>query len=136
MKKTVSKKSVIEALMTEPLMRGNWIEFDDLISDPQKVKAKDVVCEVCAVGGVLRKNGATIKEIDDYGDRLLDLPFPVGEEATEKDIEYLLKHEQYLSALSAYFESTLPGPRIRYGNEHRERLVRFVEKHFPDRIKL
>lgn len=137
-----TRRQIIAALRTEPLEAGQWIKVDDLscsIDFEDNIKAAKSLtnCTVCAVGSVLRKN--TTLSAKQITQRLSLIQayseFNCDSSASMTDIVYLLKNEDYLMALSAYFESTIPD-KARYGKRHRERLVKFVKDNFPTQIEI
>jgi hypothetical protein len=135
----IKRAQVIKALRQEPLAKGKWIEIDDtaydLFETPSIVQAKKIKCRVCAVGAVLRHNTElSAMEISRFGVQISDVA-TVSNYANKYDIEDLLAEKNYLGALSAYFESTIP-LKGSYGRKHRERLVRFVKGNFPALIEV
>jgi hypothetical protein len=135
----ITKQQIIEAIRTEPLSPGFWIQGDD------------AACAVCAVGGVLRAAGCGPEKIRAIGSELVG----VGCVPREEDpylARRLVSEGQYLAALSCVFEGlaiehldlewcedvldrTLE-QRARAGDAAREPLIAFVEETFPDSIEI
>lgn len=123
--KSITKEKIIEALREEPLLRrGFWFG----------IKTKSAKsCSVCAVGSILRKmsfekwaaeNNISGPELGDSVVNLWELEGSVGSKARKVDIEDHIQNENYLAALSGYFE-----------NGHtRKQCIEFVKKHFPKRL--
>jgi hypothetical protein len=128
MKKTVTRKEILQAIRYEPLAAGNWIRTDS--KDP-------ATCEVCAVGGVLRRAaGLSPYDIEDFGYQLLELSDCIFDRENSPTFnsaaafaKALVKDGLYLNALSVYFESL--HKRYGGGTETRKRLRTFVKNHFP-----
>lgn len=129
--KTITRRQVIKALRTEPLQSGEWCDGPTGYTVP----AKNLDCTVCAVGAVLRQvTDMRVEEIYDFGAQLNNrTDATISDSANQKDISLFLADGNYLAALSAYFESTIPD-KAPYGKRHRERLVKFVKKNFPTNI--
>lgn len=121
-KKYVTKKTILKAIATEPLIGGSFV----LSADDER---KD--CSVCAVGAVLRRAGMKNSEIYDFGRVMVDSG-PCANR--EESIPEVLKDGEFLHALSLKFEAQ--SDRTGYGKRTRNVLANFVKKHFPHRIKL
>lgn len=153
MKKTVTKKQIIHAIKTEPLISGFWIR--------PKYIGTEKDCPVCAVGAVLRAAGANALEIDDYGSNLVAYHDGVAGKVRAEGLRlsvYQAKNGDYMAALSTRFEAIAddnycdlePPPTVldrdigtpdftnlKYAsNKVRRNLVKFVEKHFPNKVTL
>ena len=125
MTKTITKKQIIEALQTEPILkRGFWFEPDFY---GHKIK-----CSVCAVGCILRamsfetwarENGYLLNELGSVVTKHVNCG-DIGLWKRRKS-EYL-ETNNYLAALSVHFESG-------YG---RKQCIKFVEQNFPDRLSI
>lgn len=130
--KRISRAKVIEALKTEPLDYGAWFHGNDIKT-----------CNVCAVGAVIRKASfvSTFSNFDEeqMGNICLKLTDRVAsacdvnsEDETNSAIKILLEDENYLGALSVFFEDMMDRDTTGVVNSsHRKRLVTFVKKHFP-----
>ncbi len=133
--KTVSKKAIIEALKTEPLRHGSWYRAPDTDNNASGE------CQVCAVGAVLR--GAAKAEpsaILNFGSRLFAYFGVEGmsnASAGRKQALKYVKSGDYMAALSTYFES-LSGRGTVLPKNHptRKHMVKFVQKYFPDRVRI
>lgn len=119
--KTISKKLIIKALLTEPLRPGHWVS-------PAAGKS-DKHCTVCAVGAVMRAAKFVNEKISVASVRNTNSYY-----SKDHDLYLCLAAGKHLSALSIFFEQICP--------EHgatkkvRERLVAFVTAHFPDTLTL
>lgn len=152
---TIKKTQVIRAILDEPLKAGDWIYLDEQLSmtDP-----KAQVCEVCAVGAVLRERLSGVEMTVDDFHRLCG---EVADQSTSKiqpsfraqpgsagfDYDLFKKHidnKLYMGALSNAFEGlwwdayARSGP-MREMSRHqvyriRKRLVKLVQEHFPSRF--
>jgi hypothetical protein len=123
------KKTVIKALLTEPLMSGNWISEG----------LNDGDCMVCAVGAILRKSGFYRNKIMEFGENMIEsgacTPWDERcENSFSLTIDKHLKNGRYLHALSLKFESMESSKKPTATT--RKSLVKFVEKNFPNRIKI
>lgn len=98
--KWVTKEQIIEAIKTEPLVPGRWVQSLDDGNE----------CGVCAVGAVLRRAGYKNIEIDDYG---LDLKwrFPLGKLSGE--YEMMIRTNTFtIARLVSWVKKNMPN-RIR-----------------------
>ena len=147
----VSKEQVIEAIKTESLRSGNWIDYQFHPS-----KQKDVVCHVCAVGAVFRSclskkdeeenpyeicdfiNSEVEKEKSDL-DVFGNCWYSSTEECLLTAKKELKKNKAYLRTLSHVFES-LCMMRNAHSRHQIYRikkiLIEFVEENFPKYIKV
>ena len=118
MRKTIKKVDVVEALLREKtLIQNQWFNSKST-NKPRKG------CEVCAVGAILRamsfekwaiKNKIRLNTMGKVAVKSIAI--------TEFDAIYdHLEKENYLAALSCYFES---------GHSKRG-CIKFVKDHFPD----
>lgn len=146
----VSKEQVIEAIKTESLRSGNWIDYE---FDP--VKQEDVVCHVCAVGAVFRsclskneeKNSYEIcdfisseveKEKSDL-DPSGNFWYSSTEECLLTAKKELKKNKAYLKTLSHVFESLCMMRDVHSRHQIyriKKILIEFVEENFPKYIKV
>lgn len=139
MNKTISKAKCIEAVKTEPLRGGHWVQSFELRPDSQRN------CSVCAVGAVLRKAGCDDYSMDEVASRLVVLALAYSHNAA-REIRKALKEKRHLDALSMYFESLAnpqdPGATLspilegKNLSRIRSKLVKFIDKNFPKRIEL
>ena len=125
MKKTITKKQVIEALSTESISQR------DIFS------SNKANCSVCAVGAVLRKVSfekwlrkyklrkySTIRIISIFNFRTMTCYNP-------DTVNFLLKEKRYLEALSCRFE------RITVVNSYSiAKLIKWVDDNFPTKFVL
>lgn len=123
--KTIKKLDVIVALAIEPLHSGLWIQQEG--------------CEVCAVGAVIRR---TIAPSEKAG------PGTWGESAMESicssvtsanvcsgNPAKLIEQEDYLTALSAFFERRV-GEDGLASPADRAACLEFVYKNFPEKFTI
>lgn len=143
----VTKLQVCEALMTEPLVAGSWVQC---ASDHEEYKN----CGVCAVGAVLRKCGLSNSHITRRAVRVTD-----GEDSVSKCVEDALQANHLILALSRFFEQMIrrrcSTSCIDYIDDRRSgfsfdmtdderavtyqerlKLVEFVDKNFPETIDI
>lgn len=140
----LTKAEVIEALRTEPLLAGTWINH--YVTKPRSDGTN--VCAVCAVGALLRKALVSDRMIARRAEWLVGLNYSsilsyLGDRSMtveellirlDKAVMPLLEKENFFDALSRYFE-TLSEYHLQIPNrELREHLVRFVEKNFPEEL--
>jgi len=135
----ITRNQIIKALATEPLKAGNWIQC----------KA-DLNCKVCAVGAIVRsrltsaqEKKLNIEEYNFYKESLLKDKFSdICEKLIASNynfflslsdkISYLIENEDYMSALSSYFENNYYGRSIT--DVDRERIIGFVAQNFPAKL--
>jgi hypothetical protein len=134
--KYISKKKVLEAIKNEPLYSGEWAKID---ANGKVMRDKD--CPVCAVGATLRKAGFSNNEVSRFGRKMSDhgdvAPDFLSWEGAKDMKQYVLNclaNKEYLHALSIKFEDQADKTGV--GKKTRSVLVNFVEKNFPNRIKL
>lgn len=134
--KTISKQQIIKALTTEPLEAGSFFQYESGCND-KGVTLKN--CQVCAVGAVLRSSGVVdmrsgLQRLSQRAKTLCRDLF-IWEASTYSSsrgaINAELRGGNYLGALSMYFENMAETTGIK-----RDRLVAFVQKNFPSRIKV
>lgn len=134
-RKTVSRREILQAIRTENLRSGEFVETDlgTPLDDPN--------CGVCAVGSVLRKVGFDNSEIDIFGRTLMNGGKVISDYEsydppihTQREIDGLLERRLYLNALSVKFERQVE--KTGEGKTTRKILAKFVKKHFPKRISL
>lgn len=147
----VSKDKVIEAIKTESLRPGCWIEPD--------WDKRDKVCHVCAVGAVMRaalsKDEDRLDEVCDHLSQcLFDPKIPVAggfsfesrKQILDKAKEQL-KQKKYLTTLSFLFETLCEFNSLLNGNSSysisrhqiyriKQTLIKFVEENFPKYIEV
>lgn len=141
----IFKTAIIDALLTEPLSAGAWIRPEVFDDDTQTWEDLDT-CTVCAVGATLRK-AASIpgRKVSRTAYALTRGQIGSTLQATaagdEAHAVRVMARYGPLSGLSNYHETTCrryvpsgAAARHEYANsqEHRDRLVAFVEKHFPE----
>lgn len=117
MKKTITKRQVINALEEQPLATGSYF-----YSDGSKK------CRVCAVAAILIKMGF---EKEARKRDLLDIIGSIATQDmcvpfTELKIMDALEEKNYLGALSGHFEQ----------NGTRKSAIEFVKKNFPEKLTL
>lgn len=133
----ITKEEIIKALETEPLAQGKfiyhpkceaWVETLVFTSNPE--------CKVCAVGAVLR-NKLPIGSLHWFYNKVVNLTkYSKFEEDAEDSfdsidlfIDSLIEQEDYLSALSVFFEDQ---PK----ELARENTIEFVKDNFPEEIEV
>lgn len=152
-KVSVSKKVVIEALRTERLKSGVWIQLVGVSKLPRRERDKlnekpvDGVCAVCAVGAVIRHAlskktlvgeivkiaaRAACEQVEWTGD--FNQEWEAATTAKGKALVYL-KKGAYMAALNQLFEN-LAGDKKLSMHKVRKQMIAFVEAHFPDRIEI
>lgn len=142
MKKYMTKKMIIEVLRKEPLSSGSFIYHE--MDDYDSIKASK--CEVCAAGAVVRKafgSKASAWDVDDYCNtnivnahyQNLTIEPSLANYAGYGNTDYMIRQGLYLNALSNVFEGMMKNRREATPFV-RKRLIAFVTKNFPDRIKL
>jgi hypothetical protein len=89
MKYKVTKQQIIDAVLTEPLTFGKYIDFD---------RMNDSTCQVCAVGAVLRKVGFSNNDI--YN-KSYDVTNGI---ATTDQLDLADKNNNFLQILSTHHE--------------------------------
>lgn len=115
----VTKKQIIEAILTEPLKAGQWFQRNN-----EALEKDDGMCEVCAVGAILRnvKRKATAGDAFRVTNHL----------AMPQHLEYAYDLGNFMSILSTEFESFT---RINNMNgdepEVRMHLLNVIEAHCP-----
>lgn len=148
----VTKKRIINALRKERLKPGHWLASKEMISASEsdndalnetlgkQTTIKD--CMVCAVGAVFRSVCAKNSIISEVEKHIKNQDISAffehsvfGEENALRCAKNFVEDEQYMSALSSYFEwldeNTQHKPyRIKM------KLVKFVEENFPKSIEL
>lgn len=124
MRKIIRRSVVIEALRKEPLAP------DKFFHEPG-----DKTCRVCAVGAVLRHVSFETWAIKH--DRALQSLGRVaaGFQYIGFSPNNLIAEGNYLGALSCYFEGMMQ-KRFLVTDKIRKRLVKFVEKNFPESFYL
>lgn len=160
----VTRRQVIKAMKTEPLVGGSWFNYDtDLNGNPIKVKGvkNNVKCEVCAVGGLLSTaigKKCELDILDEVPERVVrearaeavyDEDFnrieAPSKRASVKDVvkfaELAAKKIGPLSALSTLFEKLYSKRSMRRKNRRanaklRKVLIGFVKKNFPTKLKI
>lgn len=133
---TVTKKEIIKALRTEKLLKaGTFIEKNPL----------GEVCNVCAVGAILRSKGLNYDQIDTYGSNLsFNNVEGVCGDGGMKEILGLVNKGRYMAALSSFYEYTSErirqrqswGCTIPYYLNSRSNSIEFVKTYFPDKLKI
>lgn len=130
--KTITKKDVVKALESEPLVSGDW--FGDL---GQKH------CNVCAVGAVLRKVSFEKWLIKiDMGGYVWEIAKIFGwtlrDASTDATITAfaLIKRKRYMEALSNKFERMTINPPDVINDTKRKKLISWVKKYFPTKFEL
>jgi hypothetical protein len=140
----ITKAQAVEAIRTETLLtHGDWISY---LSDDQKL----ATCRVCAVGAVLRSLLRPdvqppvlnrLAKYNTFGE--LSVPNRCTIALSEEATHGLLSRGKVWNALSTLFEGywrlynsqcVLPPDEREFGNRDaiRERVVTFVETHFPE----
>lgn len=121
-----TRRQVLEAIRFENLVGGGQIGFCSPAREDYKKE-----CEVCAVGGVLRRAGVDPELIDNTAWNLLGgyntHPGKSG------DLEEALNNKNYLLALSVKFEQV--ADKFGTGKRTRTILANFVKKEFPKEFK-
>lgn len=122
MKTTITKKEIIKALQTEPLIHQMWVKKDNLpeVGD----------CGVCAVGAVLRHCRIPNDVLDSYTNSIEGT-------GSAEEAQRALERGDYLSALSMTFEQkSYVEAGTKADAASRRRAIEFVEKNFPAKIAL
>lgn len=128
----LTRAEIILAIKTEPLSPGTWIN-----GEPDE---KD--CQVCAVGGVLRRRYGDVMDEDELNSLANDLTnygaaAPDDDEDKQDVLSRLLGRDSYLNALSYKFEWLCDDAGIeeediiRKNNRVRADLVAWVRKNLP-----
>ena len=130
--KTISRKDILQAIRTEPLLPGAWIHsrFDD----KKSMLVLDDECPVCAVGAVLRKAGIVSYLIATTAAFNVDSAFDYLGGANVEEMKAALQEGAYLNALSMKFEKLAKTYGV--GKRTRDRLVKFVKANFPKEIEI
>lgn len=124
MNKIIKRRQVIKALRTEKLATGQWFRHD---SGATQGSYWD--CSVCAVGAVMREV-SILKWCEEQGQPPNHIADRLALGACwDDDVDVYLQRKQYLSALSAKFETLCN--RRGVTKKHREVLVEWVKKNFP-----
>lgn len=119
----VKRALILRAIRTEPLLKkGQFVLQDD----------NKEICQVCAVGSVIRNALKTTNAQRIYRVSLWNAL--AGDYTQDGNPRYECKREYYWSALSARFEKL----SLMYGNGKKTRalLCKFVKKNFPKEIEL
>jgi len=130
MKVKIDKATIIKALETEPLCHGHWIRsIKGGGTRGDRTPINDPSCRVCAVGSILRQvmKGTTPSERLSLTAWKL-CPTAIGSQGM---VKLLLEQQNYLDALSCYFESMEHKVSLK---KSRPKLVDFVNKHFPETL--
>lgn len=132
----ITRREILKAIRTENLKGGTWIgarvnKDGDTVSDEK--------CTVCAVGGVLRAKGIACDLIDDVACDITRGFYGVApttdDDGEEENSEFdALKQKAYMNALSIRFERLYD--KYGSGKKTREKLCRFVKRHFPKTIRV
>lgn len=136
-KKFVTREQILEAIKTEPLTSGYWVQYRNDEDGIYGINL-DPNCPVCAIGGVLRKSGLSNEEIDHFGNKMGNYgPISARDFRLEREVVEMttnfLKKKQYLHALSLKFEH-LAEQGI--GSITRKKLAKFVRDNFPAKVEL
>jgi hypothetical protein len=128
---TIKKKVAIEAVLTEPLKKGEWFHSEYF-----------KVCEVCAVGAVLRNtlNSERLTTLYDEGggiDALCKHKFN-SSDAKRYLFGYIGNYNEtnYLGNLSMLFEHLMSISKKGIGPEVRLELVNLIEATWPDEFTI
>ena len=122
MKKTITRKLVIEALRKEPLRGGTFFYTTD--QDDEDI----YTCEVCAIGAVLRR-ALFVRDLA----RLKPSWHRVGRVA----MDFRVAGKRYMRDLSRKFESLVTNREYYVATEEdREVMIAWVKKHFPEKFTL
>lgn len=153
MKFSVTKRQVIKAIETEPLLSGTWVHTSE---EDSKFK-NNTQCPVCAVGSILDiglGKHVSPSEIDEIGSMLVrEATFACcalenGQEVNtfntsdlKTKAKELAKKGEYLSALSGLYEglSQRDEMKTQYGfanNRLRRILINFVKTNFPGKLNI
>lgn len=128
----ISKRKVLNAIMNEPLRRGDWVYFD--LKDKKTGK-----CPVCAVGAVLRRAGIANRDIDIVADLSVNSEDRLGNSLLSVEDQvahaaYIITTERdYLTALSYLFEGLCGNVGL---SRTRRILATFVKEKFPNKIRV
>lgn len=121
--KIITRRQVLQAIESEPLRFGSWID-DESLDDPK--------CSVCVVGGTLRRAGIVPEKIGLIAG--INCIYAVNGSLVAE----ALADKRYLDALSCYFEGCLnphayscPSKYSDATPDHRARLRKFVLTNFP-----
>jgi hypothetical protein len=137
----ITREQIIEAIQTEPLKPGRWID------------GTTSTCPVCAVGGVLRRAGVHPLRIPGTASRLCGVqPATAGAGEGALDRARALLRDGYpVNALSVAFEGLAQehlnenaadpfdpasAEDLAAGDAAREPLIAFVRETFPDSITI
>lgn len=88
---SVTKKQIIEAVLTEPLIANQFVDF---------LTSKNEKCSVCAVGAVLRKAGLNNNQIFENAAKITKYDFCERSFMEGKDLDT----DNFLSILSMHHE--------------------------------
>lgn len=128
----ITKEQVLTAIKTEPLKAGSFLRADGKPINE---------CEVCAVGAVMRN--VLNNKIEDEDDFHKLCGRVTREQFIDNDVDVLLKNENYLGALSNYFEEMIdcktwvPGDiNLIATQDDIKELVTFVEENFPEEFEV
>lgn len=124
----LTRQNVLDAIEFEPLKSGTWVFIDE--DNPNSN------CNVCAVGGVLRRAGLPNKDIKNFGLELCnkgkvavsDDDF-YDEDDVEDQTEEALEQGHYLRALSIQFEYMSDVYKL---EKVREKLKQWVLENIPE----
>jgi hypothetical protein len=126
----LTKEQIITALRNEPLSAGRFIR-----ADGKPLSS----CAVCAVGAVMRDVlNRNITDEDDFN----DICYIVTKDRfIDDDVSQLLAEENYLGALSNYFEKITDDENDRFLKkevtpEIRQDVINFVENNFPNEFEV
>ena len=119
MKVRVTKAEIVEALRSEPLAAGQWIDARRM-DGPMSQS-----CNVCAVGAVLRR--LVLSPTTSASD-LCSAAWKVAGDQ-HGPVDQLIADGEYLSALSALFEDAPPRSR-------RKEAIALVETRFPESLDI
>lgn len=135
---TITRSQAIQAVMSEPLRNGPFVEG----SLPTSHISADPNCTVCAVGAVLRRTGLCNQDVAEVACELLaechheEDPGFDNVSFTEFDLEHIgdmASDGHYLEALSSLFEGLclLVPPEAT-----RSILASFIEHNFPEILEI
>lgn len=148
MKFKVTKRQIIKALKTEPLLPGSFVHDEHDYDDGNNSRFKNnIKCPVCAVGAILDCSiGNKVegpKELDEIGHIITMKSGFWSTFGTKTAISAAkdMVDENPLSALSCLFESLMENSDMQtkkgFANaKARNILVNFVRKNFPSKLHL
>lgn len=125
----ITKEEIIEALDTEPLATGYWVNFGGDFDGTFRKSLGE--CAVCAVGAIFKhklSGDLSAYAVERHIDELMR---HMGSLHDPRQAEEHAEAGRYLQAISCVFEGTAGDM-----DKRREVTIKFVKEEFPEKIFL